>query len=210
MNYKKIYREMIEKAAGRDLAADIYIEKHHILPKCLGGTNDASNIVKLTAAEHYVAHQLLVKMHPGNSKLIYAVHAMTIGSKKQHIRNNKEYSWIREQFSKTLSKTHKNKIVSQETRIKMSESSKARKNNNNWLGRNHSEKSKQKMSATKKNTGLGVDNNNAHYWKISYPNDEINTIKCLKTLADDLNVSIYRLRNNKVEGYKILNKTRTI
>lgn len=41
-----------------------YVEKHHIIPKSLGGTNEASNIVKLTAKQHFVCHMLLIKMVP--------------------------------------------------------------------------------------------------------------------------------------------------
>ena len=41
-----------------------YVEKHHIMPRSLGGTDDADNIVKLTAREHFVCHLLLTKMFP--------------------------------------------------------------------------------------------------------------------------------------------------
>ena len=37
--------------------------KHHILPKRLGGTDDPSNIVELTIAEHADAHNLLYSIH---------------------------------------------------------------------------------------------------------------------------------------------------
>lgn len=39
-----------------------YVERHHIIPKSLGGTDDANNLVWLTAAEHLEVHLLLVKM----------------------------------------------------------------------------------------------------------------------------------------------------
>jgi len=39
-----------------------YHERHHIIPKSMGGSNDSSNLVKFTAKEHYIAHRLLVKM----------------------------------------------------------------------------------------------------------------------------------------------------
>lgn len=34
-------------------------EKHHIIPRCFGGSNDKSNIVKLTTYEHILAHYYL-------------------------------------------------------------------------------------------------------------------------------------------------------
>lgn len=39
-----------------------YTEKHHIIPRCLGGSNEQINIAVLTAREHYIAHLLLTKM----------------------------------------------------------------------------------------------------------------------------------------------------
>lgn len=41
---------------------DGYIERHHKIPKSLGGSDDAYNLVLLTAKEHYTAHHLLTKM----------------------------------------------------------------------------------------------------------------------------------------------------
>ena len=48
---------MIERARNRVI--DGYVERHHIIPRSLGGTDDPSNIVALTAREHLVAHMLL-------------------------------------------------------------------------------------------------------------------------------------------------------
>ena len=39
-----------------------YTEKHHIIPRSLGGTDEITNLVWLTAAEHLKVHLLLVKM----------------------------------------------------------------------------------------------------------------------------------------------------
>ncbi len=44
-----------------------YGEKHHILPKSLGGV-DVDNIIKLSAREHFVCHWLLTKMTTGAAK----------------------------------------------------------------------------------------------------------------------------------------------
>ena len=37
--------------------------KHHIIPKHMGGTDDPSNLVSLTPAEHAEAHRLLYEQH---------------------------------------------------------------------------------------------------------------------------------------------------
>lgn len=92
MNYEKIYRCLIERARNRDLEG--YYETHHIIPRCLGGDNSKKNLVKLTPEEHYVAHQLLVKMHPENFSLVKAAQMM-IPSRP----SNKLYGWIRRRFS---------------------------------------------------------------------------------------------------------------
>jgi len=58
MDYEKHYSLLIKKAQKRG-TVDGYKEKHHIVPRCMGGTDDKSNIVELTAREHFVAHLLL-------------------------------------------------------------------------------------------------------------------------------------------------------
>ena len=45
MNYQKHYDLLIEKSKNRILNG--YKERHHILPKCFGGTNETHNIVSL-------------------------------------------------------------------------------------------------------------------------------------------------------------------
>ena len=66
MNYRRHYDRLIERARNRVLSG--YVERHHVLPRCMGGGNESSNLVQLTAEEHYVAHQLLHKMHPDVKK----------------------------------------------------------------------------------------------------------------------------------------------
>ena len=98
MNYQKIYERIIDRAKNRELTC--YKERHHILPRCLGGTDENSNLVDLTPEEHYVCHQLLVKIHPGNPLLVYAVVKMS-GNK---FCSNKLYSWVRNKLSKCKAK----------------------------------------------------------------------------------------------------------
>ena len=74
-----------------------YTEKHHIIPKCIGGNDCKNNLVMLTPEEHYLAHQLLVKIYPNNTKLVFAAKMMSVG----HIgrRRNKLYGWLRRKCS---------------------------------------------------------------------------------------------------------------
>lgn len=60
MNYKAHYDLLIAKR-GKTEKPEGYSERHHIVPKSLGGSDEASNLVYLTAKEHFVAHMLLAK-----------------------------------------------------------------------------------------------------------------------------------------------------
>lgn len=63
--YKNRYEKFINTIRGkqpRDLIE--YTETHHILPRCLHGTNDPKNLIELTLREHFLAHWLLWKAYP--------------------------------------------------------------------------------------------------------------------------------------------------
>lgn len=75
MNYGVIYDSLMERARQRG-KPEGYYEKHHVLPKCLGGGNEKANLVFLTAKEHFMAHKLLVRIHPLNKGVWYALIAM--------------------------------------------------------------------------------------------------------------------------------------
>ena len=109
MDYSKIYIELIERSFDREL--DCYTEKHHVIPRCLGGDDKERNIAVLTPEEHYICHQLLVKIFPDNEKLVYAANMMCVG------RSNKRYGWLKRKFSKT----QRGKFVSDETRQRISD-----------------------------------------------------------------------------------------
>lgn len=118
MNYNIIYQKLISRALNRKLTT--YSESHHIIPRCMGGADDASNLVDLTPEEHFVCHQLLVKMHPNNASLVYAARMMTVSAPNTDRSKNKLFGWLRR---KNL-EAQQNKIFSDETRKKMSESAK--------------------------------------------------------------------------------------
>jgi hypothetical protein len=138
MDYKKHYDILIERARNRVL--DSPFERHHIIPKCLGGSNKKENIARLTPEEHFVAHQLLVKMYPGNHGLIKAANMMCV-SGKGYIRNNRMYGWIRKELSRVMSEEKKGKPRSEETKQKLREAN---------LGKTISLEIIQKIKNTKK------------------------------------------------------------
>jgi hypothetical protein len=73
MNYSKIYDSLVAKAQSRPIP-DCYTERHHVVPRCLGGSDEATNLVVLTAREHCFAHLLLARIHGG--KLWHAANLM--------------------------------------------------------------------------------------------------------------------------------------
>lgn len=100
MDYQKIYNTLVRRGQNRILEG--YSEKHHIVPRCLGGTDEATNLVSLTPEEHYLCHLLLVKIHPNNIRLVKA--AMFMVSSNDHVkRNNKAYGWLKRQYSNYMS-----------------------------------------------------------------------------------------------------------
>jgi len=96
MNYKKHYDLLIERSRTRVLTG--YVEKHHIVPKCLGGSDDTENIAVLTPEEHFLAHQLLVKIYPNSPPLVNAALMMTTHHTSARA-NNKLFGWLRRRFS---------------------------------------------------------------------------------------------------------------
>jgi len=105
MNYKKIHDQIVAKAKTRNLAG--YVEKHHIRPKSLGGSNSRENLVKLTAREHYIIHKLLVEIYPRSKKLKYALWGMSnqLNSKnndRKYRVSSREYERARILFSESM------------------------------------------------------------------------------------------------------------
>lgn len=101
MNYQKIYSDLISRAILRHTEG--YYESHHIIPRCIGGTDDESNLVRLTPEEHYVAHQLLAKIYPNHYGLTYAAVMMCANRP-----TNKLYGWIRRRLSEKQTEIMKN------------------------------------------------------------------------------------------------------
>lgn len=98
MNYSHHYNQLIKNANKRN--TDVYTESHHIIPRCMGGSDEKTNLVNLTPEEHYVAHQLLIKIYPENRKLIYAAVMMCVSSKGARPKN-KLYGWLRRKLSES-------------------------------------------------------------------------------------------------------------
>lgn len=139
MNWKKIHDQIIERAQNRTLEG--YSELHHIIPKCLGGTDEFSNLIRLTAREHFIIHKILVILNPNESKLHYATWAMaTFKNNRTYRIGSREYERLKEERSANL--------VTDEFRLKCRIAS---------TGRKHSKATKLKLSKMK------IGENNPNY-----------------------------------------------
>jgi hypothetical protein len=166
----KYYKWYLRLTSQRNRDLNCYTEKHHIIPKSLGGSDDVTNIVKLTAKEHYIAHLLLTKITAGEfkKKMVNAFFMMANCKDKNQSRiikvNSSLYQSLKEQsiqFKKEYKHTEeaKNKISksskgvskpkkSKETLLKMSLAQKGKTAWNKGLNGilSHSQETKKKMS----------------------------------------------------------------
>lgn len=113
--YTRWYNQITNRAQFR-IVDDIYTETHHVIPRSLGGTDDPSNLVELTAREHFICHWLLTKMHTGEdrSKMINALYIMRGNNKYQERYQTKitsrVYESLRKDYAKYISALNKGRV----------------------------------------------------------------------------------------------------
>ena len=110
--YTNWYYKIISHAQSRII--DGYVEKHHIVPKSLGGTDDRSNLVILTAKEHFICHLLLTRMTVGANKrsMWHAVWNMANQRREYQIRyriSSRTYETIKRNNAQALSESNTGK-----------------------------------------------------------------------------------------------------
>lgn len=145
MDYKSHYDRLIARAKSR-VKPKGYTEKHHIVPICMGGDNKTENLVALTAREHFVAHLLLVKIHPYSAKLTYAANMMAN-------RSSRHYEWVKKKHAEQMSLRHSGKSMSEAHKAVIRE---VMTNRHPMKGKKHSERSVKKMSENRKGKGTGT------------------------------------------------------
>ncbi|HET8688756.1 MAG TPA: HNH endonuclease signature motif containing protein [Methanosarcina sp.] len=156
--YTRWYYQIITNALSN--IPNDYKERHHIIPKSLGGDNSKENLVDLTAREHFICHWLLTKMVAGDNKrkMSYALHAMLNLKLDVRYKNSIAYEKNKIETSRYKSIARKGKLVgkenynfgnkwTEEQRTKMSE---FRKGKNFRSDFTYSEESKIKMRESAK------------------------------------------------------------
>lgn len=176
--YTKLYYSIIESAKSRTII-DGYSEKHHIMPKSMGGNDSKGNLVRLTAREHFICHWLLTKMVIGNNrnKMLYALNGMRrnkTGNRYETKNTSKIYASLKgkrilteetkmkislakkgkPRSEETIQKMRERK-VSDKTRIKLSIALKGRISPN--LGKPRSEETKEKIKNTLSGRVLSIE-----------------------------------------------------
>jgi hypothetical protein len=132
--YTQIYNTLIERAKSRTLFKDLYTEKHHIIPRSLGGDNSPNNIAILTAKEHYICHLLLIRITegPNRTKMRYAAFKFASCNpyqKQRHKVTARQYQYLKEQLAianKERPGPNLGKRLSQEQKDKISSSLKGK------------------------------------------------------------------------------------
>lgn len=171
--YTKWYFSIIQNAQlqPRKKNKDVYFERHHIVPRSLGGNNNKTNLVLLTAKEHYMCHLLLPKMcidSRHRAKMVYAFMLLSKAGNKFN-RNLKYTSRIYERI-----KTSYMSLISgpncymfglakrKDIRKKISETRKrlglSKDSNNPMFNKHHTDETKQKMSRLKQGIYEGANN----------------------------------------------------
>ena len=138
--YTKTYRAIINRAKFRQIPANGYVEKHHIIPKSLGGDNSAENLIKLTAREHFICHLLLTKMLQGENKkkMTFALWLLC------NIKN----TFQQERYIPTSLIYEKTRIAHAENMSQLFKG--VKKTKRHWLNKQHTEESKLKQSVVKR------------------------------------------------------------
>lgn len=159
-----LFIDNIVNTRGRFACGDEYHERHHIVPKCMGGTDEKNNLIDLFAREHFEAHRLLALENSDNDKLVYAWHSMAFmqnGSHERYELTPEEFEEVKKAHSVAMSGEnnpnygltgeahylygthHTEKTIQKMRELKYGE-------NNPFYGKHHTDDSRKKMSDAQK------------------------------------------------------------
>lgn len=128
MNYRNAYEQIISARVAEPAVG--VVERHHIVPRCLGGSDSKENIVKLTPKEHFVCHHLLARIYGGSLWAAYFLMSHpNANSARGVLITARQYQSARAKFIAYMSTLKGDK--------------------NGHYGKKHSEEARQKISKTK-------------------------------------------------------------
>jgi hypothetical protein len=103
MNYNRIYKEFITNRLKIQPVKPVYFEKHHIIPRSLGGNDEPKNIIRLTPEDHFFAHLLLAKIYGGK---LWAPIAFMVGGNRKFYKptsSRLSHGWAARALARSLS-----------------------------------------------------------------------------------------------------------
>jgi hypothetical protein len=160
--YSRVYFQIIDQAQTR-IIPDTYTEKHHIIPRSLGGNDSTVNIAILTAREHFICHWLLTKMTAGAAKrsMGYALKMMFANSSKQrYVPKSKIYELAKSSAIRLTT----GRPCSAETREKIRQGNLKRKPPSDETRRKLSEAAKRRKGFTDAGRAKVVESNKSRVW----------------------------------------------
>ena len=166
MTYKEFISNILE-TRGRFACGEEYHERHHIMPKCIGGSNDESNLIDLFGREHFEAHRLLAEENPKNKNIQYAwwsmAHCGGRDCQERYVPTPEEYESARRAHSENMSGTKNPNYGRKHTEEAKKKISDARKANPKayWKGKRLPESTKRKISQNNKGKKARGKNPNA-------------------------------------------------
>ncbi|UGO54655.1 putative homing endonuclease [Cronobacter phage vB_CsaD_Banach] len=145
MNYKRIYKEIIENRRNNPVSG--MVEVHHIIPKSMGGDDSEGNLIALSPREHFVAHYILAKIH--NNKSMWCAYWFMCNTRDVKI-TSRQYDTARKLSSEHLKgNTHTlGHTLSQSHRKKIGDGVRGERNGN--YGKTFSEEHKRKIAESRR------------------------------------------------------------
>lgn len=175
MNYRRIYDQIIDRAKQEDRKKSevTYYESHHIVPRCMGGSNKKENLILLTAREHFLVHWLLARSYPSNRGLVKAFDAMCTLRKsyqQRYIPSSRTISEAKELNNKARkgispsneaiekrTATRRDRGNYKRTEESIQKGIQTRKERDSYVGRSFSQEHREKLSIRKRRAVLRFD-----------------------------------------------------
>lgn len=159
--YRNLYIRLIKRGLSmteKELSG--YNEKHHILPRCMGGNDSKENLVLLPVRYHIMAHIILLESYPDHTGICYAAFCMINGLTKDRCLSTQKHFSTR-LIAETREKAKSNLHLSEEQKTLISKRNKGRKltpeqlktwsevrkgEKHHFYGKSRSDKTKEKIS----------------------------------------------------------------
>ena len=105
--YTRWYHSIIGARLANPVAQGDYTESHHITPRSLGGSDDLTNLVPLTAREHFICHWLLTKITTGDCrvKMLRAFWGMKANKSGKRYINARAYDSLKTEYARLMSES---------------------------------------------------------------------------------------------------------